>query len=396
MTSSVIASQPLNTTPVDQPPGGDPGEDGNPDDACISGMRCRLPAIDWLPIRRRNPLRLHELTQAAYQLGVAVSEDPLDEATSRRLAEADTTVRRVRAALPFGRGNIATDFEITGGLNRAGVAVAHHGPKSVSHVGRVLAGQAGTCSDHAAVSQAMHSERCDDLEELHINVSRVIDHEWAEACRPQEALEDAVVLDAWSDGPAVLRRHSKMNDLTDDFCRSNLTKSAAKEILETARSEASVLGLDADFDSPDESQVGEAILILDKILGSLAHADEPFPGHEYPNAMQVMNNDFVSKAARKAFTMDLFPILERFELPKKLELTIKAVYVARNAYHLNIGEATRDHTLSRIYEQLQLLEDPATHARVLHQPDLPLRELIEIIKEQRESLIHVRNRQPVE
>jgi hypothetical protein len=136
-----------------------------------------------------------------------------------RLVKANDTVHEAREALPFGRGNVSTDLEATNGESAQRVAAGRvltnrlrdAGARlGVSHTVAVAEQvKAGACSEHADVSIHRHVPKLEPGDQVHKVAAPDADHGWAEWRRPGSPLQNAIVMDAWAEGPAIFAENGK-------------------------------------------------------------------------------------------------------------------------------------------------------------------------------------------
>ncbi|MFW3176486.1 avirulence protein [Xanthomonas phaseoli] len=164
-------------------------------------------------------LQPHEVQQAAYQFGMRLSGRPIEDVRDRqRLADATETVHEVRLALHHGRGNSESDFRISNGLSSTYSYLSYSflcywpGKHDINLMaGCALAVGAGNCDQNAAINTRRHAVRMEGGGQM----MNICDHKRAHMYAlyqppgTAEAKESAVVLDSWSDGPAVLLRDSR-------------------------------------------------------------------------------------------------------------------------------------------------------------------------------------------
>ncbi|MGD6303701.1 XopE/AvrPphe family type III secretion system effector [Xanthomonas citri pv. citri] len=187
------------------------------------------PSLQGLPTRcvpraRRGrsgkpTLQPHEVQQAAYQLGMRLSGRPIEDVRDRqRLADATATVHETRLALHHGRGNIESDFRLSDGRSSTCSYLSYSflsywpGKHDIDLMaGCALAVSAGNCDQNAAVNTRRHAVRMEGGGQITNVCDEACAHMYALYQPPgsAEADDSAVVLDSWSDGPAVLLRDSR-------------------------------------------------------------------------------------------------------------------------------------------------------------------------------------------
>lgn len=136
-----------------------------------------------------------------------------------RLVKANDTVHEAREALSFGRGNVSTDLDATNGESAQRVAAGRvltnrlreGGARlGVSHTVAVAElVKAGLCSEHGDVSVHRHVPKLEPGDQVHKVAAPDADHGWAEWRRPGSPLKNAIVMDAWAEGPAVFAEDGK-------------------------------------------------------------------------------------------------------------------------------------------------------------------------------------------
>lgn len=164
-------------------------------------------------------LQPHEVQQAAYQLGMRLSGRPIEDVRDRqRLADATATVHETRLALHHGRGNIESDFRLSDGRSSTCSYLSYSflsywpGKHDIDLMaGCALAVGAGNCDQNAAVNTRRHAVRMEGGGQITNVCDEACAHMYALYQPPgsAEADDSAVVLDSWSDGPAVLLRDSR-------------------------------------------------------------------------------------------------------------------------------------------------------------------------------------------
>ncbi|MFA1288967.1 XopE/AvrPphe family type III secretion system effector [Xanthomonas axonopodis pv. nakataecorchori] len=172
--------------------------------------------------RRRSgkpTLQPHEVQQAAYQLGMRLSGRPIEDVRDRqRLADATATVHETRLALHHGRGNIESDFRLSNGRSSTCSYLSYSflsywpGKHDINLMaGCALAVSAGNCDQNAAINTRRHAARMEGGGQITNVCDQACAHMYALYQPPgsAEAQDSAVVLDSWSDGPAVLLRDSR-------------------------------------------------------------------------------------------------------------------------------------------------------------------------------------------
>jgi hypothetical protein len=243
-----------------------------------------------VPLRGRDDVARAELPLAGYLLARALDGRKVTGKALERLRRADESVRETRALLAYGRGNVKEDnpsnfFEaytrLVGARNLKDV------PPSMS--ARAIWAGAGYCTEHAQVVVSAHAARLDEdsKETVSLLGNVLIDHGWAESVIPRpgnlSALwkpdEQAIVLDAWKDGPAVFA-------------------------VDSTRTHAQWLGALAlrRVDSPQPELLAEAKSVAQDI--ALKHdprnlsAVRP-PGWAFSNARSVVSAVFVMRVSAK-------------------------------------------------------------------------------------------------
>ncbi len=186
---------------------------------------------------------------------------PLDQDAIKGLIPADEAVGEARRALPFGRGNIDVDAQrsnLESGARtlaarrlRKDAETAGHEPMPENedmnwHVLVAMSGQvfgAGNCGEHARIASfaygalAQEKGRTGD-ENIHLSAQSGEDHVWAET-DDSSAGSSPIVMDPWSNGPAVFAEDSRFAkdrsavERTDSFTLSTAAE-AGKITRETA------------------------------------------------------------------------------------------------------------------------------------------------------------------
>jgi len=164
--------------------------------------------------RPRQQLLAGEKDLAAYLLGRAVDNRPVEGADLIRLREANATVEQSRQLLGMGRGNVAVDIRATQGRStrhaeagrrlRGEVEAQARGiaGRDVASVAASVAAQSGNCAEHANVATYLHARKLSPGDEVHTTSHKRVDHAWAEL-KDKRSRDHHVVMDPWGEGPAI-------------------------------------------------------------------------------------------------------------------------------------------------------------------------------------------------
>ena len=136
-----------------------------------------------------------------------------------RLKEANDTIHEVRETLSFGRGNVSMDLDMTNGESGQRVAAGRVLTNRLRDSGAALGVthtvamaelvKAGLCSEHGDVSVHRHIPKLAPGDQVHKVANPASDHGWAEWRRPGSPLKNAIVMDAWAEGPAIFAEDGK-------------------------------------------------------------------------------------------------------------------------------------------------------------------------------------------
>ncbi|TFW06304.1 hypothetical protein E4K72_10255 [Oxalobacteraceae bacterium OM1] len=161
--------------------------------------------------RYANRMGAGEAPLAGYLFGRALRGGVPQGATLTRLRLADRTRRQTQSLLWRGRGNVATD------LARSSFDAFHrvHAARTVGadpevlfeeEVALAIHAGAGNCEESGRVAAFMHVPRMRPDESVHLVQHAIESHAWAEVRHAggRTAIDD-VIIDAWAEGPAVLR-----------------------------------------------------------------------------------------------------------------------------------------------------------------------------------------------
>ncbi|KAF7964011.1 hypothetical protein AWV80_03210 [Cupriavidus sp. UYMU48A] len=161
------------------------------------------------------------------------------DAQVARLKQANDTVHEAREALSFGRGNVSMDLDITDGESGQRVAAGRVLTKRLEDSGAALGVshtvamaelvKAGLCSEHGDVSIHRHIPKLAPSDQVHKVAAPDVDHGWAEWRRPGSPLKNAIVMDAWAEGPAIFAEDGKYThpDVPDENRVSRYAYSSA-------------------------------------------------------------------------------------------------------------------------------------------------------------------------
>lgn len=169
-----------------------------------------------VPMCSRAEVSPEEMPLAGYLLARALDGRKVEGKDFERLRRADESIRETRALLAFGRANVKEDNKQSRGEAFRRFEGANNLKPGSTH--RSLAAHwiwagAGNCGEHAHVATFAHAGRLDSesKEEVALLANVFIDHAWVESAIPRpwnlaswwRPDEEAIVIDAWKDGPAV-------------------------------------------------------------------------------------------------------------------------------------------------------------------------------------------------
>ncbi len=169
-----------------------------------------------VPMRSGAQVSPEEMPLAGYLLARALDGRKVEGKDLERLRRADESIRETRALLSFGRANVKEDNEQSRGDAFRRLDAVHNlklGSTNVPVGARCIWAGAGHCGEHAHLAAVAHAGRLDaeSKEAVAVLANVFIDHGWVESSIPRtwslaslwRPNEDAIVLDAWKDGPAV-------------------------------------------------------------------------------------------------------------------------------------------------------------------------------------------------
>ncbi|MDA8523004.1 hypothetical protein M5C95_19770 [Acidovorax sp. NCPPB 4044] len=201
--------------------------------------RSRATPMDASQARHGRPASdATHLPLLGYALARRLDGRPLPPEDIPRLQRAQDAVLDTRQALPLGRGNVLEDALASGYQSRyraqAAYMVSHRMDrdahlrnsdadslrKSAVHLAAAsLAAGAANCDGRAAIvlgqyAQRLQADGVDSAESVYQLSSSALKHSWAEARIPGQP-ERTIVLDAWTDGPAILAEDSMLATAKD-------------------------------------------------------------------------------------------------------------------------------------------------------------------------------------
>jgi len=182
-------------------------------------------AINNDPVMQDNETQL-----AAYLLACTAINEPIDGDDFINLWRGNDTVEATREKLDKGRGNISLDIEKTNHdssrRTQAGRLMRDKIFETISKTTAITtrtAGQvttainlytrAGTCADNASVAAYLHAKNYAPTfsqgQTINYVSNKGIGHDWAEfRINGTKANSRDVILDAWGEGSAILRKHA--------------------------------------------------------------------------------------------------------------------------------------------------------------------------------------------
>lgn len=169
--------------------------------------------------------RHEEIPLAGYLLAREIDGRAVPEQELGRLRSAHETVVQTRKLLPWGRGNVRSDVEATGGESLVRAYLAQELAQDLAKdkapgfedapnvAGAAMFARAGVCSNHAAVAMHLHAGKLDAPDEaVHFAGRPLVDHAWSEL-RKGRGRKNVIVMDAWAEGSAVYAedaRHTRL------------------------------------------------------------------------------------------------------------------------------------------------------------------------------------------
>jgi hypothetical protein len=169
--------------------------------------------------------RHEELPLAGYLLAREIDGRAVPEQELGRLRSAHETVVQTRKLLPWGRGNVRSDVEATGGESLVRAYLAQELAQDLAKdkapgfedapnvAGAAMFARAGVCSNHAAVAMHLHAGKLEAPDEaVHFAGRPLVDHAWSEL-RKGRGRKNVIVMDAWAEGSAVYAedaRHTRV------------------------------------------------------------------------------------------------------------------------------------------------------------------------------------------
>ena len=206
--------------------------------------------------RPRNALPPHEIPLAGYLVCKTASGAPVEGQAISWLQRSNDTVHETRARFPLGRGNDAADIAATGHASSRHAQAAHDvfvdvvrdgAPRSMLMNPTLMHGaiaefvQGGHCAGYSAVATTLHAPKLLPGETLHYVQHNLQEHDWVESRLPG-AHHDAVVVDAWTRGPAVFASDSRFaGDVRQTQERLVLTAEDGKDMPAQADANAQYL-----------------------------------------------------------------------------------------------------------------------------------------------------------
>ena len=233
--------------------------------------------------RPRNALPPHEIPLAGYLVCKTASGAPVEGQAISWLQRSNDTVHETRARFPLGRGNDAADIAATGHASSRHAQAAHDvfvdvvrdgAPRSMLMNPTLMHGaiaefvQGGHCAGYSAVATTLHAPKLLPGETLHYVQHNLQEHDWVESRLPG-AHHDAVVVDAWTRGPAVFASDSRFaGDVRQTQERLVLTAEDGKDM--PAQADANAQYLRENYSAQAEAHLERleaAAISLEKKLG---------------------------------------------------------------------------------------------------------------------------------
>ncbi|SDW50525.1 hypothetical protein SAMN05444064_10494 [Pseudomonas syringae] len=303
-----------------------------------SSVQTRLPPV----ASAGKPLPDTPSSLPGYLLLRRLDHRPVDQEGTKSLIPADKAVAEARRALPFGRGNIDVDAQLSNlesGARtlaarclRKDAEAAGHEPMPANepmnwHVLVAMSGQvfgAGNCGEHARIASfaygalAQENGRSED-ENIYLAASTEEDHVWAETDESQSGTS-TIVMDPWSNGSAIFAEDSRFAknrnavERTDTFNLSTAAE-AGKITRETA-----------------EKVLTQVTTRLQKRLADQQEQVSPIKSGRYRPEKSVLDDAFVRRVSDKLTSPDL---------RRALQVDIEAVGVAMSLGTKGVKEATR-------------------------------------------------------
>jgi len=228
---------------------------------------------------------------ASSLIGRPVASEDVD-----RLRRANATLEETRSSLEFGRGNVASDAIRTDSWSRYRASAArtlshqwnrqHGGNHDVQHVansaGAALTFGAGRCGEYSAVSAVLHSSRM--AEDEHLHIMSAPGHNWTEV-RSGEGDDRSIVIDGWSNGPAILASDSRLASRWG-MSVVQLDKNSATDALSRARTLEQTMRQDPeDIQRRIASQVPYAAPVMNWLETQIAYSDRGIAGNGFTSAV---------------------------------------------------------------------------------------------------------------
>jgi hypothetical protein len=306
--------------------------------------------------KRQAPLQEHEYQQAAYQLATRLPHDPEGPAKDTRpvddpvdvahLRAATETMHRTRTDLRFGRGNIAFDAQVTNGMSSARANVAYqmtdrHGINRDAQAGVALAVGAANCDHNGAINTRRYAPLLSDGETVSTVSNSNIHHTWSQVDpQPRTTAEGrteprpTIIMDSWADGPAVhVADSSWAAGVATTVATERLDRAEGMqhlEVMNRARADTVVPG-------------GPLNVLVQPILEGLAR--NPPRGGMFAHS-SVVSPVLASESREK--------LLEQSSFTRE----VMSVAAVRQAYDLNVAEATKLTTTMRTLQAAVSLDRP--------------------------------------
>jgi hypothetical protein len=297
--------------------------------------------------RRTAPLQEHEHQQAAYQVAVRATGDPIEDPLElAHLRAATQTMHDTRTDLRFGRGNIRIDVQASMGMSSARTAAAYdmlgYGVNESGHAGVALAMGAGNCDHNGIINTRRYAPMLGEGETVDTVGNANVHHTWSQINQQPKVNADGrveprptIVMDSWADGPAVR--------LGDSAWAAGVASTLPRERF-------------------DKAQGTEQLHVM-----NLARHDTVMPGGPL-NVMAVPllqgyveNPPQFSMFAPTAIVNSALAHDAKEKLMEKSSFAgeVMAVAAARQGYNLNVGEATRLETSNNTMQAVVDLNHPS-------------------------------------
>lgn len=165
-------------------------------------------------------LRQEQVAESEYPLQAylqqrAVLGERVEGALLTRLRAAHASVTETRDLLALGRGNVTDDINASDNRSYEHLLgfrtyAGQHGLDTKSYAAAAVKFQAGNCGEFADVATHIHSGKLQPELQVSKVASKAVDHSWSEESpKSGQAPLNDIILDAWAEGPAILRQDAR-------------------------------------------------------------------------------------------------------------------------------------------------------------------------------------------